>query len=191
VRLRIRVTYAHRVAATALLAAALFGATTPLAKVLLGTISPFMVAGLFYLGSGLGLAMGILIRRTRQTQRERMQQSRIQTAEIPWLIGAIAAGGVAGPALLMFGLSTTPAATSALLLNLEAVLTAVMAWVVFKESVDLQIFMGMAAIVAGGVVLSWPSIGKVTNRIPIRISMRRSRIPTRIFRIFIIGTGID
>jgi drug/metabolite transporter (DMT)-like permease len=145
----------HNAAFTALLAAALFGATTPLAKTLLGSLSPFMVAGLFYLGSGVGLAFGILFQRFRRTAGERENESRIQPAEVPWLLGAIAAGGVAGPALLMLGLSTTPAATSSLLLNLEGVFTAVIAWVVFRENVDLQIFLGMVAIVLGGVVLSW------------------------------------
>jgi drug/metabolite transporter (DMT)-like permease len=145
----------HDAAFAALLAAALFGATTPLAKTLLGSLSPFMVAGLFYLGSGIGLAIGILAQRLRRTTGEQENESRIQSAELPWLVGAIAAGGVAGPALLMFGLSTTPAATSSLLLNLEGVFTAVIAWVVFRENVDLPIFLGMAAIVAGGVALSW------------------------------------
>ncbi len=145
----------HNAAFTALLAAALFGTTTPLAKILLGSLSPFMVAGLFYLGSGLGLAACILIRRLRRSADERQNESRIQLGELPWLLGAIVAGGVAGPALLMFGLSSAPAATSALLLNLEGVFTAAIAWVVFKENVDLPIFVGMVAILAGGVVLSW------------------------------------
>ncbi|WP_321845225.1 DMT family transporter [Paraburkholderia bannensis] len=138
----------------ALAAAALFGGATPLAKALLGSMSPFMVAGLFYLGSGLGLGAGIVLRRLRSpgTQHEHHGISR---AELPWLFGAIAAGGVAGPALLMLGLSSTPAATSSLLLNLEGVLTAVIAWVVFRENVDIQVFLGMVAIVAGGVMLSW------------------------------------
>jgi drug/metabolite transporter (DMT)-like permease len=147
----------HNAAFTALLAAALFGATTPLAKTLLGSVSPFMVAGLFYLGSGVGLAIAILVRRMLRTASERKNESRIQTEEIPWLLGAIIAGGVAGPALLMLGLSTTAAATSSLLLNLEGVLTAVLAWVVFRENVDVQVFLGMVAIVAGGVLLSWQS----------------------------------
>ncbi|CAB3792338.1 DMT family transporter [Pararobbsia alpina] len=142
-------------ALTALLAAALFGVTTPLAKTLLGSLSPFMVAGLFYLGSGLGLAIGILIRRLRRKAAERQNESRIQLAELPWPAGAIAAGGIAGPALLMLGLATTPAAMSALLLNLEGVFTALIAWVVFRENVDSRILLGMAAIVAGGVALSW------------------------------------
>lgn len=139
----------------ALTAAALFGAATPLAKALLGAMSPFMVAGLFYLGSGIGLGIGILFRRFRQTAQQTEPAQRLQKAELPWLAGAIAAGGVAGPALLMLGLSSTPAATSALLLNLEGVLTAVIAWVIFRENVDLQVFLGMVAIVVGGAVLSW------------------------------------
>src|SRR5471032_2247327 len=140
---------------TALVAAALFGAATPLAKALLGTMSPFMVAGLFYLGSGVGLAVAIAFQRVRRSKNERANESRIQLAEVPWLLGAISAGGIAGPVLLMVGLSTTPAATSSLLLNLEGIFTAVIAWVVFRENVDAQIFLGMVAIVAGGVALSW------------------------------------
>ncbi|KVO42867.1 DMT family transporter [Burkholderia ubonensis] len=139
----------------ALTAAALFGAATPLAKALLGAMSPFMVAGLFYLGSGIGLGAGIVIRRLRRPAAHAGTGHALKKSELPWLAGAIAAGGIAGPALLMLGLASTPAATSALLLNLEGVLTAVIAWVVFRENVDLQVFLGMAAIVAGGVLLSW------------------------------------
>ncbi|MDR6476190.1 drug/metabolite transporter (DMT)-like permease [Paraburkholderia graminis] len=140
---------------TALAAAALFGAATPLAKALLGSVSPFMLAGLFYLGSGLGLCIGIVWRAFRSRGRHSGTVHRINRSELPWLIGAIATGGVAGPALLMLGLASTPAATSSLLLNLEGVLTAVIAWVLFRENVDVQVFLGMAAIVAGGVILSW------------------------------------
>ncbi|SPD46688.1 membrane protein of unknown function [Cupriavidus neocaledonicus] len=79
----------------------------------------------------------------------------IPRAEVPWLIGAIVAGGVAGPALLMTGLVSTNAASASLLLNVEGVFTAVIAWVVFKENADRQIVLGMIAIVAGGLLLSW------------------------------------
>lgn len=140
---------------TALLAAVLFGATTPFAKFLLGTISPFMLAGLFYVGSAIGLGLTILVRSAFQAGREPISQTRIQKADVPWLAGAIVAGGVAGPALLMLGLAGTPAATGSLLLNLEGVFTAVIAWVVFRENVDLHVFLGMLAIVSGGVLLSW------------------------------------
>ncbi|EKS69439.1 MULTISPECIES: DMT family transporter [Caballeronia] len=134
----------------ALTAAALFGATTPIAKALLGPMPPFMVAGLFYLGSGVGLGAILLARGIWREKTEGMR-----AREIAWLCGAIAFGGVAGPALLMLGLTSTPAATSSLLLNLEGVLTAAIAWIVFRENVDVSVFLGMAAIVAGGVVLAW------------------------------------
>lgn len=140
---------------TALLAATLFGMTTPLAKALLGALPPFMVAGLFYLGSGLGLAITIAVRHGRGKASEPHAGSLLKVAELPWLLGAIAAGGIAGPALLMLGLSTAPAAASSLLLNLEGVFTALIAWLCFRENVDTQIFLGMAAIVAGGVLLSF------------------------------------
>lgn len=146
----------HHAILTALLAAALFGAATPLAKALLGTLTPFMVAGLFYLGSGVGLALAIAIRHGRSHATQPAAAGRpLRVAGLPWLLGAIATGGVAGPALLMLGLATTPAATSALLLNLEGVLTALIAWIVFRENVDSRVLLGMAAIVAGGVLLSW------------------------------------
>ena len=64
-------------------------------------------------------------------------------------------GGVLGPVLLMVGLASTAASAASLLLNLESVLTALVAWVVFRENVDFRIFLGMVAIVAGGVLLSW------------------------------------
>lgn len=150
----------HSAAFTAILAAVLFGATTPFAKALLGALSPFMVAGLFYLGSGAGLATAIAVRRLRHKPNAGHPDAQsMPLAEVPWLIGAIAAGGIAGPALLMFGLNATPAATASLLLNLEGVFTALIAWVVFRENVDAQVFLGMVAIVAGGVLLSWQQSG--------------------------------
>jgi drug/metabolite transporter (DMT)-like permease len=134
----------------AVAAAALFGASTPLAKELLGDVSPVLLAGLFYAGSGLGLALWSVLRSGR---RDRTAEAPLQRRDAPWLAGAIVTGGSFGPVLLMLGLVRTPASTSALLLNLEAVLTAVIAWVAFRENVDRRILIGMAAIVAGGVVL--------------------------------------
>jgi drug/metabolite transporter (DMT)-like permease len=132
----------------ALAAALLFGAGTPLAKPLLGHISPWLLAALLYLGSGLGLW---LIRRVR-----RAPAVRLPPGEGLWLLGAIVSGGVVGPVLLMLGLSRLPAAGVSLLLNAEGVLTALLAWFVFKENFDRRIALGMLAIVAGSVVLSWP-----------------------------------
>lgn len=144
----------HRAALPALGAAILFGASTPFAKQLIGiglTSSPFLLAGLLYLGSGLGLAVIRLLRDKGWAAPGLPRQ------EWPWLLGAITFGGVLGPLLLMVGLAHTHAATASLLLNLESVLTAVLAWFVFRESADKRIVLGMVLIVAGGVVLAWPS----------------------------------
>jgi drug/metabolite transporter (DMT)-like permease len=135
--------------AYALASAALFGASTPLAKLLVGEIAPLLLAGLLYLGSGIGLLVWFLLRGSTERAKG------LGRADLPWLAGAIAAGGVAGPALLMYGLTRSDGATASLLLNLEAVFTAAIAWMVFSENVDRRIFAGMAAIIAGGVVLSW------------------------------------
>lgn len=143
-------------AAPALAAALLFGASTPLAKLLVGDVQPLLLAGLLYLGSGLGLSALLLLRWVRQRwSRQPMTSLRIPRKELPWLFGAIVAGGMAGPALLMLGLTSTSAASASLLLNIEGVLTAVIAWVVFKENADRRIVLGMVAIVSGGVLLSW------------------------------------
>ena len=135
----------------ALGAAALFGASTPFAKLLLGEVSPLMLAGILYLGSGIGLALWLTVR-VRLYPEER--SAALARGDLPWLVAAILAGGVAGPILLMQGLARSDAASASLLLNLEAVLTAAIAWTVFRENVDRRVFAGMAAIVAGGVVLS-------------------------------------
>jgi len=133
----------------ALLAAALFGASTPLAKGLLNVTSPQLLAGLLYLGSGLGLFLVWLARRRVRNE------ARLSSRDLPWLSGAIAAGGVLGPLLLMYGLVRTPASSASLLLNLEGVFTSLLAWLVFREHVPSRIMIGMLAIVAGGALLSW------------------------------------
>lgn len=131
-----------------LAAALLFGAGTPLAKLLLRDASPWLLAALLYLGSGLGLA---LLRRILRSPRVALARP-----EWPWLAGAVLAGGVAGPVLLMLGLAGLPASQASLLLNAEGVLTALLAWFVFRENVDRRVALGMGLIVAGGVVLAWP-----------------------------------
>ncbi|GAB3646684.1 DMT family transporter [Ramlibacter alkalitolerans] len=134
-----------------LAAAALFGAAAPLAKLLLAQVGPWLLAALLYLGSGLGLA---LWRRLRGQPRVRLAPG-----EVRWLAGAVAAGGVAGPVLLMLGLAGLPASQASLLLNGEGVFTALLAWFAFRENVDRRVALGMGAIVAGGVVLAWPGEG--------------------------------
>jgi drug/metabolite transporter (DMT)-like permease len=139
----------------ALLAAVLFGASAPLAKALLEDVRPQMLAGLLYLGSGVGLLVVFLARRVSAASGRTSAEAPLTRADVPWLVGAITAGGVLGPVLLMVGLSRTPASSASLLLNLEGVFTALLAWFVFRENFDRRIAHGMVAIVAGGVIISW------------------------------------
>jgi drug/metabolite transporter (DMT)-like permease len=139
--------------AAALAAAALFGASTPFAKLLLGEVSPVLLAGLLYLGSGCGLALWRWLR--SRSGGTVAREAGLKRADLPWLAGAVFCGGIVGPALLMLGLAATPAASASLLLNLEGVLTALLAWFVFKENFDRRIAVGMLCITAGGLLLSW------------------------------------
>jgi len=142
----------------ALGAALLFGAGTPLAKWLLDAVNPWMLAGLLYLGSGVGL--------TLYRQVSHAPAVRLPRNEIPWFAGAILAGGIIGPVLLMFGLAGMPASGASLLLNAESVFTALLAWFAFKENFDRRIALGMLAIVAGAVVLSVPSGARISGLWP-------------------------
>jgi drug/metabolite transporter (DMT)-like permease len=134
--------------AAALAAALLFGAGTPLAKLLLGNVGPWMLAALFYLGSGIGLTIYRVARRADPVK--------LPAGEIKWLAGATMSGGVVGPVLLMAGLTGMPASGASLLLNAEGVFTALLAWIAFRENFDRRIALGMASIAAGAVILSWP-----------------------------------
>jgi drug/metabolite transporter (DMT)-like permease len=144
----------------ALLSALLFGASTPLAKLLLPHVAPIMMAGLLYLGCGVGLAVYASLRLCRKGLGA--PEASLKRGDWPWLASAIVTGGVIGPVLLMWGLAGTPASSASLLLNLEGVLTALLAWFVFKENFDARIALGMGLIAVGGVWLSWggrPDIG--------------------------------
>lgn len=134
----------------ALGAAIFFGGSTPFAKQLVGQMSPLLLAGLLYAGSGIGLML------TRFIKDRGWDPSGLVKSDWIWLVGAISFGGVLGPILLMLGLQQTSAATASLLLNLEAVLTALIAWIIFKENTASRIVLGMFLIVAGGLLLSWP-----------------------------------
>jgi len=142
----------------ALGAALLFGAGTPMAKLLLNDVSPWLLAGLLYLGSGIGLAIYRWLNHAPTpglSPREKL-----------FLAGAIVAGGILGPVLLMKGLTGMPASGASLLLNAESVFTALLAWFIFKENFDRRIALGMIAIVAGAIVLSWPAKASFTGTWP-------------------------
>ncbi|HEX5326629.1 MAG TPA: DMT family transporter [Acetobacteraceae bacterium] len=136
----------------ALASAMLFGASTPFAKLLLGSVDPWLMAGLLYISAGLGLA---LVHLSRSVLRLPAVEAPLRPADLPWLAAVILFGGVLGPLLLMLGLARTDAATASLLLNLEALATMGIAWVVFRENVDRRLLLGAFAILAGAALLSW------------------------------------
>jgi drug/metabolite transporter (DMT)-like permease len=138
----------------ALTSAALFGLSTPVAKVLLESVHPAVLAGLFYCGAGLGVA---LLRRLRRSDLMPAGAPEVALGrrDLPWLAGAVVSGGVAAPLLLMIGLAQTPAAAASLLLTLEGAATALIARFVFGESYGPRLALGMACLVAGAALLSW------------------------------------
>jgi drug/metabolite transporter (DMT)-like permease len=136
----------------ALLSAVLFGASTPLAKAMLGNVDPWMLAGLLYLGAGIGLALVHLL---RNILRLPAIEAPLCRSDLPWLAAVILAGGVLAPVFLMFGLARTEAAGASLLLNLEGLATMSIAWLVFRENVDRRLLFGALAILAGAALLSW------------------------------------
>ncbi len=143
----------------ALGAALLFGSGTPIAKLLLFGINPWLLAGLLYLGSGLGLAL--------YRFATRAPAGKLLPGEWPWLSGAILSGGIIAPVLLMFGLTSLTGSEASLMLNAEGVFTVLLAWFVFHEHFDRYIVLGMIAIIAGAVVLSWPGEARVSGVWPV------------------------
>jgi drug/metabolite transporter (DMT)-like permease len=148
----------HSGVMAAMAAALLFGAGTPLAKLLLAHTSPWLLAALLYLGSGIGLW---IVRQVRHAPAVHLERG-----DWRWLGGAIITGGMVGPVLLMLGLSAMPASGASLMLNAEGVFTALLAWFAFKENFDRRIALGMLAIVAGALVLSWPQEAQFSGAWP-------------------------
>jgi drug/metabolite transporter (DMT)-like permease len=141
----------------AILSAVLFGASTPLAKLLLGGgASPWLLAGVLYLGSGFGLSVVHLVRGLTGIGPA---EAPLKRSDLPWLALVVLTGGAIGPVLLMIGLSSTPASSAALLLNIEGLATMAIAWLVFRENVDRRLLMGAFAILAGAVLISWQGGG--------------------------------
>ena len=134
----------------ALAAAALFGAATPASKALLGDLTPFQLAGLLYLGAALGVAPiawreGGLRLPGRDDRRNRLR-----------LAGAVLAGGVAGPVLLLFGLRLAGAASVSLWVNFELVATAALGALLFREPLGIPGWVAVAAAIGGAAILAVP-----------------------------------
>ena len=140
----------------ALSSAALFGASAPFAKLLLGAVEPQFLAGLLYLGAGIGLAA---VHFGRAALGIPAPEAPLRARDVPWLAAVVLSGGILGPLLLMFGLARIEAAAGSLLLNLEGLFTMAIAWLVFRENVDRRLLLGALAILAGAALLSWGGRG--------------------------------
>jgi drug/metabolite transporter (DMT)-like permease len=114
-----------------------------------------MLAGLLYLGSGIGLGIIGLAARLSGIGAE----APLRRSDLPWLGLIVLFGGVLGPALLMAGLTSVSGGAGSLLLNTESLATMAIAWIFFRENVDRRVFAGAMAILAGALVLSWPADG--------------------------------
>jgi drug/metabolite transporter (DMT)-like permease len=145
----------------ALGSALLFGITAPASKALLGSVDPQLLAGLLYLGAGVGLAA---VHVGRNVVGLAAPEAPLRRSDVPWLATIVLFGGVLGPLLLMLGLEATSAASGSLLLNLEGLATMGIAWLVFRENVDGRLLAGAAAILLGAIVLSWSGSGISTDR---------------------------
>ena len=117
---------------------------------------PQLLAGLLYLGAGIGLAIG---QAGRSVLGIRASEAPLRRGDISWLIAIVMFGGVIGPLFLMLGLARTSAASGSLLLNLEGLATMAVAWVIYRENVDRRLLLGAASILAGAVLLSWQGQG--------------------------------
>lgn len=135
----------------AIAAAVLFGSSAPIAKLLLGQIEPIPLAAFLYLGSGLGL---LLYRSLRTADKSSSIEARLTKGDLPWLVGALLAGGVAAPIVLLFGLRSTPASTASLLLNFEGTATTVIAALVFREAIGRQVWWAVVFITSASILLS-------------------------------------
>jgi drug/metabolite transporter (DMT)-like permease len=168
----------------ALLSAALFGISTPIAKVLVGRMDPWLLAAGLYLGAGLGLGLYWSLRHLAAQIRHRRagdqaanrqlshDEAPLQRRDMPWLLAVIASGGVAAPVLLVFGLVSAPASSVALLLNLEGLFTMLIAWIVFREGVDRRLLTGALALMLGAVLLALPAqVSASLSAMPLRSSM--------------------
>ncbi len=129
-------------------AAALFGASPPIAKALLTRVHPIQLAGLLYLGA----AAAVLPFSLKGGSRVRLRQRR----HLAYLAGAVLAGGVAGPLLLVAALAASRSASVSLWLNLEAVLTALLAWAFFREHLGRRALVAILLVVAAGAILAAP-----------------------------------
>ncbi|MHB1462529.1 MAG: DMT family transporter [Armatimonadota bacterium] len=142
----------HRPEGQAILSAVLFGASAPFSKLLLGRIDPLWLAGLMYLGSGIGVL--ITSRLLHLWGVRTSADARLGRSELLRVLAAMLTGGVAAPIVLLFSLRSTTAATASLLLNFETVATALIAGLLFRETVGSRVWLAALFVMAASAILS-------------------------------------
>lgn len=133
----------------ALSAALFFGCIAPGTKFLIKDLPPQSMAGVMYFAAGLGLLLVLLLKKELKSSLRQVQKK-----DLKWFAAATVFGGILGPAFLTYGISRISGSTASLLLNFEAVSTALIAWFVFKEHFEKKIAYGMVLIVLGCLALS-------------------------------------
>jgi drug/metabolite transporter (DMT)-like permease len=141
----------------ALLAATLFGASAPFSKMLLGNLPPLQLAGLLYLGCGIGL---LLVKTIQVLLKKSGLEAHLQRTDLFWLLGAVCCGGILAPIALMFGLSHTPAATASVLLNFEAASTTLLAGFFFREHIGKWVIAAIVLLTLASIILSLEFSGR-------------------------------
>lgn len=136
----------------AFIAAILFGASNPIAKLLLEQIDPIFLAGFLYLGSGIGLLLTKYIFGALRNKEK--TEAQLEISDLPRVIAAMLTGGVVAPIILMLGLRHTQAATASLLLNFETISTALIAGLIFKEAIGRKVWIAVICITIAGIILT-------------------------------------
>jgi drug/metabolite transporter (DMT)-like permease len=136
--------------AMAVLAAALYGVSAPVAKLLLVEIPPTLMAALLYLGAGFGMAIILVV---RGLSRAKQTEAKITSRELPYVVGMIVLD-IMAPIFLMLGLSMTTASNASLLNNFEIVATSLIALFVFKEAIGKRMWIAIALITFSSIILS-------------------------------------
>jgi drug/metabolite transporter (DMT)-like permease len=138
----------------AVVSASLFGLSAPLAKILVEDVPPVALAGLLYIGAFLGLSLYMVLRSVSKVDPG-ARPSYLVRGDLKFMAGAVLAGGIAGPILLMMGLSLVTGFATSLLLSLEAVATAAIAVLAFREPAGSRLWLALGCMTVGGVLLTW------------------------------------
>lgn len=138
----------------AVLAATLYAINSPFSKLLLEYVPSTLMAGILYIGAGLGMGIIALIRKIWGPGRS---EEKINKVDLPYTMVMILLD-IAAPIFLLLGLSYTTAANASLLNNFEIVATAIIALSIFKEKISTRLWIGIMFVTASCVLLSFEDI---------------------------------